>query len=122
MSGPHADELVPIELDQTRHLFFNIKTIRALDRVMGEIGIARALDLLRALNFQTLERVIWAGLLHEEPNLPLQSLSKRIDAYVDAGGDTTALFSAAYKALNGSRVFGPPESERGNEKPEAVAT
>ncbi len=84
---------------------------------MGEVGIARALELLRGLNFATLERVLWAGLLHDEPNLTVSLVGKRVETFADAGGNTTDLFTAAYRALNGSRVFGPPEGEV---KPEPV--
>ena len=117
MSSPHPDELVEVTLDQPRHLFFNLRALRALDRAMGEAGIGRALELLRALNFATLERVLWAGMLHEEPTLTVSLVQKRLETFTDAGGNATDLYAAAYKALNGSRVFGPPEGEV---KPEPV--
>lgn len=118
----NPDETVEIALDQSRRLHFNLRALKALDRVMGEVGIAKSLELLRALNFATLERVIWAGLLHDEPNLQLNLVSKRVETFVDQGGDTTELFRAAYRAVNGSRVFGKPEHDSGNVNPEAATT
>jgi hypothetical protein len=119
MVGPHGDETVEITLDQTRQLYFDLRALKALDRQMGEVGIAIVLERLRALNFSTLDRVIWAGLLHDEPTLTLNLVSKRIEKYVEEGGSTGPLFEAAYRAVDGSRVFGGPD--RGNVKPEAVA-
>lgn len=113
------DETVAIELDQPRALHFNLRALRALDRAMGEVGIAKALELLRALNFVTLERVIWAGLLHAEPTLQPMVVTKRVEAFIDRGGDASELFRAAYLAVNGSRVFGKP-GDQGNGSPEAA--
>lgn len=120
MSTPHADELVEIQLDQPRRLFFNMRALRALDRSMGEVGIAKALELIRALNIATLERVIWAGLLHDEPTLTVSLVSKRIDTYIDNGGEAGPLFEAAYRAVNGSGVFNRSTPE-GEAPPEPVA-
>lgn len=116
----NPDETVEIQFDQPRRLHFNLKALRALDRVMGQVGIAKALELLRALNFETLERVIWAGLLHEEPTLAPNVVVKRLETFVDNGGDASDLFRAAYRAVNGSRVFGKPEDDAGNASPEAA--
>lgn len=116
---PQPDELVDIDLDQPRQLFFGLAALKALDRQMGEVGIAKVLELLRALNFSTLDRVIWAGLLHAEPTLTVSLVSKRVETLVDAGRSAAPLFEAAYRGVDGSRVFGGPD--RGNAKPEAVA-
>lgn len=113
--------MVQVTLDQPRRLFFNLRAIKALDRAMGEVGIARALELLRAVNFATLEKTLWAGLLHDEPQLTVGLVSKRVETFTDAGGNATELFAAAINALNNSRVFGSPEAE-GNGQPEATVT
>lgn len=120
MSVQHADEKVEIELDQPRRLFFNLRALKALDRQMGEVGIARVLELIRALNFATLERVIWAGLLHDEPDLTLGTVIKRVEDSLESGVSSNQMFEAAYRAVDGSRVFGGPS--RGNAKPEAVSS
>lgn len=120
MANP--DECVEIQLDQPRRLHFNLRALRALDRAMGEVGISQAVALIKMLNFKTLERAIWAGLLHEEPTLSPKDAAKRIETHIDGGGDATVLFQAAYKAINGSRVFGKPEDSEGNANPEAQAT
>src|SRR5687768_15806699 len=98
MSSAAADESVDVEFDKPRRLFFNLRALKALDRTMGEVGIGRVMELLRALNFQTLERVLWAGLLHEEPNLTVNAVAKRLEAYTDAGRNTGDLFAAAHDA------------------------
>lgn len=118
MATPHPDELVTVQFDKPRRLYFNLRALRALDRQMGEVGIAKALELLRALNFQTLERVLWAGLLHEEPTLTVNLVAKRLDTFTDGGGDTTELFRASYRALNNSGVFGGKDETEGNAQPE----
>jgi hypothetical protein len=115
-------EPVEIQFDQPRRLVYNLQALRALDRVMGEVGIVRVLELLRAANFQTLERALWAGLIHDEPTLTVSLVAKRLEKYVNNGGGTTALFTRAYDAINESRVFGRPENKEGNEQPEPETT
>ena len=115
-------EPVEIHFDQTRRLLFNLKALRALDRVMGEQGIQKSLELIQALNFTTLERALWAGLLHEEPHLTVANVSKRLDKFVDDGGDVSELFTGAYKAITESRVFGKPGGNEGNAQPEQATT
>jgi hypothetical protein len=113
-----AIDPVEIQFDQPRRLYFNLKALRALDRVMGEVGIQKSLELIQALNFTTLERALWAGLLHEEPHLTVANVSKRLERFIDAGGDAGDLFTATYRAINESRVFGKPGGNQGNEQPE----
>jgi hypothetical protein len=120
MSTINAEDLVEIHLDKPRHLYLgSLRSLKALDRQMGEIGIGRVLELLRALNFSTLEKVIWAGLLHAEPDLKLSTVTRWVEDFTEAGNGTGPLFEAAYRAVDSSRVFGGPD--RGNAKPEAVA-
>lgn len=120
MSFPATDESVDVEFDKPRRLYFNLRALKALDRAMGEVGIGRVMELLRALNFQTLERVLWAGLLHEEPNLTVNLVAKRLEALTDEGRSTAELFAAAHDALNASKVFGGRSSDSGNAQPEAT--
>jgi hypothetical protein len=120
MSSAAADESVDVDFDQPRRLYFDLGAMKALDRVMGEVGISQAMALLRALNFQTLERVLWAGFLHEEPNLSVNIVAKRLKAYTDAGRSTADLFVAAHDALNSSKVFGGKDADQGNARPEAT--
>ena len=120
MSSAAADESVEVDFDQPRRLYFNLRALKALERVMGgETGAARSMQLLRSLHFQTLERVLWAGLLHDEPNLTVNLVIKRLEAYTDAGRSTDSLFVAAHDALNSSKVFGGKDTQ-GNGQPEAT--
>jgi hypothetical protein len=121
MSSASSDESVDVDFDKPRRLFFNLRALKALDRVMGEVGISTCMAKLRALNFETLERVLWAGLLHEEPNLTISLVSKRLEAFTDEGRSTDELFVAAHDALNASKVFGGKDTAQGNAQPEATA-
>jgi hypothetical protein len=115
---------VEIQFDQSRRLYFDLKALRALDRVMGEVGIQPTLELLRAVNFTTLERALWAGLIHDEPTLTVNLVSKRLESFVEAGGDVGELFALAYKAVNECRVFVRKSAGDipGNKQPEPATT
>lgn len=122
MSSAAADESVDVDFDKPRRLYFNLRAMKALDRVMGEVGISVCMGKLRALNFETLERVLWAGLLHEEPNLTIALVTKRLFAVEAEGRSLDALFVAAHEALNASKVFGGKDAaQQGNAQPEAEA-
>lgn len=121
MAESSVVEPVEIQFDQPRRLLFNYKALRALDRVMGEAGLSKSLELLQGLNFTTLERALWAGLLHEEPLLTVNLVAKRLDAFIEADGDASELFLTTYKAINDSKVF-KSAGDSGNAKPERAMT
>lgn len=108
---------VDVEFDQPRRLLIDLRASKALDRAMGEVGIAEVLAKLRALNFSTLERTLWAGLLHEEPTLTVNLVAKRLEHYEKSGKSMVPLFSAAIAAVNESELFKTEELE-GNPQPE----
>lgn len=110
----------PIEFDQTRTLLFDFKATKALDRAMGEIGIVKVSELLQALNITTLERTLWAGLQHEDSMLTLNTVSKRLERYVESGKSIEPLFRAAMKALNDSKMFKVSDDDQGNEARETA--
>jgi hypothetical protein len=79
---------------------------------------------LTSFNITTLEKVLWAGLLHEEPTLTVALVAKRLERYADEHGSLVELFTSAIRSLNESGLFESKgiEDESGNSKPEAVTT
>lgn len=112
---------VDFELDKPRRLLIDLKASKALDRVCGEVGLLQINDLLQKYNIQTLERVLWAGLQHEESTLTPSLVAKRVEKYQQTKGSLYPLFRAAIQSLNDSGLFNSAdvdEEPEGNEKPE----
>jgi hypothetical protein len=111
---------VNVEFDQPRRLLIDFRAAKQLDRVCGEIGLLRVNELLTSFNIPTLEKVLWAGLLHEEATLSINTVSKRLERYANTHGSLVELFTAAIKAINDSGLFSQQsvEDDAGNLKPE----
>ncbi len=114
---------VDLQFDQPRRLLIDLKASKALDRVCGEIGLLKVNELLQTYNIQTLERVLWAGLQHEEPTLTPSLVAKRVERYQETNGSLYPLFRSALQAMNDSGLFNTdePDGDEGNVKATAAA-
>lgn len=63
----------------------------------------------------------WAGMLHEEPALDIETVKKRIDIFISNGGDINALATDLMGALVSSGIIGKPK-EKPEEDPPAEET
>lgn len=106
-----SDLLNTVELGgESRSLVIDFKAAKALSRVCGE-GLLNVNKKLQEFDFETLDRVLWAGLLHAEPTLTISLVSKRVEAYQAAHTTVAPLIIAAGKALNDSGLFNIPTEE-----------
>jgi hypothetical protein len=97
---------------------FTIKTARELDRA-SQYGIQVLLK-----NGQTTDAIVLMtcyGLKHINPRMTEQKAEELIQQYIDNGGDATDLFTALFKALQNSGVFGKVDGG-GEENPTTATT
>jgi hypothetical protein len=110
---------VIVHLDRPRRLKFDLRASKALDRVMGEVGMQEIMRKLQALNFQALERVLWAGTLHEDPTVTVNLIAKRLEQVEAEGRSFAPLFVSAVEALDQSGLF-KTEDDSGNGEPKPI--
>lgn len=82
---------------------FTISTARQLDKA-SQYGVQVLLK-----NGQTTEAIVLMtcyGLRHADHRMTEAKAEEMIQQYIDQGGDTTLLFTALFKALQESGVFG----------------
>lgn len=103
---------------ESRELLIDFKAAKALSRLTGE-GLLVTHTKLQQFDIESLERTIWAALLHKEPTLTLNLTVKRIESYQSEHKTLAPLVIAAGKAMNDSGLFNLPSEEEhalGNEK------
>lgn len=115
-------EYVNVELDDTRRLLIDLKAAKALDRVCGEVGLITINRQIQSFNIPTLERVLWAALLHEEPTLTISLVGKRVERYYEVNGTLAPLFMVAAEALDKSGLFNLKSEEPEGNAPKTATT
>lgn len=73
-----ANAKVPIILDKPRHLLYDLNALAAFEEATGKSFLGGMS--LEALTTKDLRALIWAGLLHEEPELTLQYVGSIVHA------------------------------------------
>ena len=90
---------------------FTIKTARELDRA-SQYGVQVLLK-----NGQTTDAIVLMtcyGLKHINPRMTEQKAEELIQQYIENGGDAMDLFTALFKALQESGVFGKTDGVEAN--------
>lgn len=99
---------VTIKIDTERQLRFNWSATCRFEEVYGKSVPAALRD---DIGPRVITHLAWAGMLHAEPQLQVRMVEKRLQAFLNAGGDITALASDLIKALVSSGVLGKPAEE-----------
>lgn len=65
---------VPIELDRTRYLIYDLNTLAELEEKIGELdqffkSLSERVNQKKALPFKTVRLLLWAGLVSEDEKL-----------------------------------------------------
>lgn len=106
--------LIPIELDRTRRLRFDMNALAALEEnglnVFDDETLANLERLVKSPS--RIRLFVWAGLLHEDPELTLQQVGALI------AGDG---FLPAMNAVAASLEQALPKADAEGNAPEAVA-
>lgn len=96
---------VDIELDKKRRLKFNMNALSELEDAMG-----KPVTQLNNVGMKELRALLWAGLIHENPNLTLQDAGNLIELEnIEYIGEkvTEAMTLAFPKGEGKNQVSGP---------------
>lgn len=99
--------LVPITIDgRTRHLRYDLNALAAVEERLNLGGIGEVQGLLQQISVRTLRTLLWAGLLHESPDLE----EREVGSWdVDVAAATRTIGDALGLAFGGQ-----PEPSEGN--------
>lgn len=98
MAGERA-----IELDKRRTLKFGIADVAALERSLG-YGVDELQA--RGQRMTALIALLFYGLRHEDAALTERQVEKKLQRFIDKGGDLVPIVDATYSALYDSGVYG----------------
>lgn len=106
-----------IKIDTERAIRFNWSATCRFEESYGKSIPAALRD---DIGPRVITHLAWAGMLHAEPQLAVRMVEKRLQAFLNNGGDITELAGALIKALSESGVLGKPSedpSEEGQQNP-----
>lgn len=95
--------MTTVTLDKPRTLKFRITDVVALERDLG-YGIDELQR--RGQRYVALVSLLYYGLRHEDAALSQTLVEKKLQRFIDQGGDITAIVEQVYGALFDSGVYG----------------
>lgn len=102
-----------LQLDQPRQLRYTWNALARLEQALAK-PLRQIISEFRYGDVSMLRTLVWAGLLHAQPDLTLNDVGPMLDAYVEAnGGDLFALYQAWDEALSTSGMLGKVEDPKG---------
>ena len=105
---------VKVKLDRVRTLRYTNRAVEALEDELG-LSLLEALGRVGAGSVKTINRLVWAGLLHADPDLTPDEVIDMVDlSRIEEVGDAVA--EAVEHAL------GKPEPAKGKAEPEPEET
>ncbi len=113
---------VSVVIDKPRDVRFTWSSINRFEESYGR-SLMEAMSVNVGVRLVT--HLVWAGLLHDEPSLTIREVERRIQAYINLGGDVNSLAEKVTGALVSSGVLGKvktePDPETPSEEPEGNA-
>lgn len=114
----------PLDFDKPRNLRFDITACLALEGALNAT-LGEVVMRLNQLSITSTCAALWAGFKHEDPTLNLSSVSKKLQAYLEQGGELKTINDALNKALADSAPLkaasADDEESEGNAAPEPAA-
>lgn len=92
-----------LQLDKPRTLKFGIRDVREFEQNLG-YGVDELQA--RGQRMTALVALLFYGLRHEDKALTLPLVERKLQRYLDQGGDIIAIVDATYAALYHSGVYG----------------
>lgn len=92
-----------IDLDKRRTLKFGITDVAALERDLG-YGVDELQA--RGQRMTALIALLFYGLRHEDAALTQRQVERKLQRFIDKGGDLVPIVDATYSALYDSGVYG----------------
>ena len=103
-----------VEFDKARRLRLTLKGAKTLSRLCDGRGLIVINQKLAEFDIDTLERVLFAAMVDDEPTLTLNLTGKRVADYFAREHSLVPLFTAAVKTIDASGLFNQPTEPEGN--------
>ncbi len=109
-----------VTIDRARRIRFTWSAACEFEEAYGK-SVLEAINGVVGAKFFT--HLAWAGMLHEEPGLDIETVKKRFENFLADGGDINTLATELMGALVESGVIGRPKKkdEPAEETPEGEA-
>ena len=111
MANKHRGE-VPIKLDKRRKLRLDFNTLADLEENHG-IDVMKTFTSLEKMPFSSIRRLIWAGLLHELPELTVNEAGELIEKY-------STLEKASQAVSDAIKYLAPDVEEKEKNEPSGL--
>lgn len=98
--------------DRPRRLRYTLSAVRqfkaAANMPLWKVRTPDENGLMHLLDSEMMTRVVWAGLLHEEPKLAFEGAEELLQDYLDSNGERafSDIYEALAEAFNESGLFG----------------
>jgi hypothetical protein len=102
-----AKKYTTIELDKSRNLRYGMVALMKIEKKLGKPF--SKIDFENEMNYEEIATVLWAGLVHEDTSLTVDSVAELIDEHSDIQTAVTAMGEAMQEAFGGKNVQGTAE-------------
>lgn len=89
-------KFVPIELDKTRNIRFGMVALMKVEKKLGKSFSKINFD---EITYDEVANILWAGLVHEDPELTPDKLAELIDEYSNVQTAITLMGEAMTEAF-----------------------
>jgi hypothetical protein len=111
MANKHRGE-IPIKLDKRRTLRLDFNMLADLEENYG-INVMKTLTNLEKMPFSSIRRLVWAGLLHELPDLTVSEAGSLIQKY-------STLEKASQAVSDAIQCLAPADEGNGKNEPSGL--
>lgn len=109
-----AKPAVTITIDRARRVRYTWDAANRFEEAFGKT-LPEAMYIPLG-STRLITHIVWAGLLHEEPTLQVPDASRRLQTFLNNGGDINALSTAFMKALIESGIMGKAAENKSEEQ------
>jgi hypothetical protein len=114
---------VQIELDKTRHLKFDLQSVRDLEAMLDGKPLSNIIGDITRLGINAITVALYAGLKHEDRSLNINLVTKILDSHIKkakgSGRNELRIISRALSdAIDETGLF--EDDTEGNAQPEPV--
>jgi hypothetical protein len=111
---------IPIELDRTRHLFFDFNALTMASKSVGVPMADFLSSLTTGLKLENVRELLMAGLYHEDKTLTVEKVGTLLDPFLKKPGEFAILIKALSSAV--ISAFSDETGEAEKKEPGQVPT
>jgi hypothetical protein len=97
-------KLIGLKLDRDRYLRYDINALANLEEATG-MTIEQAMDEKKIQSLRVVRALVWAGLLHEDPKLKIETAGDLLEDFFESGGELTTIFQKITDAVLACGLF-----------------